>query len=194
MFRYKTKERALAIGALIILLCLISLTGATYALFTAGGEDGKIGINATAGYIDIDIIQATDDKPQSLVGKVLNFMPNAENPTILFEPGATFYTEGFQIKNNGNIIVNYIIYISEDEAYTEGFYDAFDVWITTAIDERIPPEELPKFEGRLIPEQTSEIYYLVFRMKETAGNEFQNKRFEGVGITVCATQGNVYYD
>ena len=36
----------------------------------------------------------------------------------------------------------------------------------------------------------SETYYLVIRMKETAGNEFQNKTYTGIGITVYAVQGN----
>ena len=51
-------------------------------------------------------------------------------------------------------------------------------------------EKLEDFNGRLEVGQSSDIYYLVFRMKETAGNDFQKQEFSGVGITVCAVQGN----
>ena len=51
--------------------------------------------------------------------------------------------------------------------------------------------KLQDFKGRLEVQQSSEVFYLVFRMKETAGNEFQDQIFTGVGITVCAVQGNV---
>jgi hypothetical protein len=51
--------------------------------------------------------------------------------------------------------------------------------------------KMQEFTGKLDPTKESEAYYLMVSMKETAGNEYQNRTFSGIGITVCAVQGNV---
>ena len=143
--------------------------------------------NATSGDLEVGIVDA-DDPTQSLVGQVLDFV--TEDGEVLFEPGALYYTKGFRVANLGDISMDYIIYISKDKDVAADFSTAFEVWITTNPTTREMSERLQEFEGSLKPEQSSEIYYLVFRMKETAGNEFQDRTFTGVGITVCAVQGN----
>ena len=188
MTRYKAQIESIIRAALVILLCLAFIIGSTFALFT--DNDGKIGINATAGNLEVDIVD-TSETPQSLVGDVLNFITTAQNPVALFEPGATFHTEGFRVKNEGNIPLNFILYISNDSEISDGFSDAFEVWITNDVTDRTSGERLQDFSGRLEIGESSDVYYLVFRMKETAGNEYQNRVFTGVGITVCAVQGNV---
>ena len=96
--------KKITMSLMIIFLCFTSVIGVTWALFTSG-NDGKIGINTTSGYIDMDIVDTNGD---SLVDKVLEFESDADNrETIYFEPGATFHTQGFKIANNGNITVNY---------------------------------------------------------------------------------------
>ena len=193
MFRYKQTKSTLIIAAMVILLCLVSITGATLALFTSNENDGTIGINATAGNLEVDIVDATDSQ-SSLVGEVLEFIPAVEGDEVLFEPGAVYCTEGFRVKNKGNIPINFILYISEDDTVSIDFKDAFEVWITKDPSARVGTEKLQDFDGRLEASKSSDIYYLVFRMKEGAGNEFQNRTFTGVGITVCAVQGNVGND
>ena len=190
MSRYKINNKTFIIAAMVILLCLVSITGATLALFTSNTEDGKIGINATSGNLKVDIVDASEN-PSSLVGDVLDFVTTSDNKKILFEPGATYYTEGFRVKNNGSIPVNFILYISEDETVSADFSDAFEVWLTEDPTNRENMVKLQEFDGRLEVGQNSSIYYLVFRMKEPAGDEFQDRTFTGVGITVCAVQGNV---
>lgn len=195
MSRYKPTHKTFIIAALLILLCLVSISGATFALFTSTTEDGKIGINATSGKMKVDIIDASD-KPQSLVGDVLDFITTSDKTEVLFEPGATYYTEGFRVKNAGNIDIKYILYISEDAHENgkpvENFSDAFEVWLTTNPKSKDGMVKIQDFSGTLEKEQASDVFYLVFRMKETAGNDFQNRTFTGVGITVCAVQGNGY--
>ena len=195
MSRYKPTHKTFIIAALLILLCLVSITGATFALFTSDPEDGTIGINATSGKMKIDIID-TSDEPQSLVGDVLDFITTSSKKEILFEPGATYYTEGFRVKNAGNINIKYILYISEDAREngqpTDDFSEAFEVWLTNDPKSRDGMVKIQDFSGTLEEGQASDVFYLVFRMKETAGNEFQNRTFTGVGITVCAVQGNGY--
>ena len=191
MSRYNVDKKTFIIAAMVILLCLVSLTGATLALFTSETEDGKIGINATSGNVKIDIVDEFDENV-SLVGEVLDFDTPTGDGLVEFEPGAVYYTEGFRVKNNSSIPVNFIIYISEDETVSADFSEAFDVWLTTDPTSRDGMEKIQKFEGSLGLGETSDVLYLVFRMKESAGNEFQDRTFTGVGITVCAVQGNGY--
>lgn len=181
--------KKVTMSVFIILLCLVSVVGSTWALFTSG-EDGKIGINSTSGYIDLDIV---DTDGNSLVGEVLNFESKVDDgKPIYFEPGATFYTQGFTIKNNGNITVNYRLYISNDENENmELFSEAFDLWVTDDLNNIGDDSKITQFVGTLAPGETGSTQYLVIRMKEDAGNDFQGKVYTGIGITVYAVQGNV---
>ena len=190
MFRYKSNKQAFIIAAMIILICLICLTGATYALFTSNLSDGTIGVITTSGDVRVDIVNPDDE--QSLVGQVLEFITLSENKDILFEPGASFYTQGFKVKNIGDIPINYRVSISEDEEIDmHEFNEAFDIWITTDPHDMTKAQRLTAFVGRLDPEESSdEVYYLCVKMKETAGNYFQDKTYTGIGITVFAVQGN----
>ena len=191
MFRYKSYKQTFIVAALIILLCLVCLTGATFALFTNDPDDGTIGIITTAGDVKVDIIDSSSG--ESLVGKVLQFRSSSEERQIIFEPGATFVTRGFKVKNAGNIPVNFRLYVSRDENIDmEEFINAFDVWITKEPTDLKSAERLTEFYGRLeVGQPTDEIYYLVIKMKETAGNQFQGKEYTGIGVTVYAIQGNV---
>ena len=173
----------------IIFLCLTSVIGTTWALFTSG-NDGKIGINSTSGYIDLDIV---DVDGNSLVGDVLDFETKSDDgEPIYFEPGATFYTQGFTVKNNGNITINYRLYISSDEGENmESFNEAFELWVTDDPNSIGGENKITEFVGTLNPGETGQVQYLVIKMKESAGNDFQGKTYTGIGITVYAVQGNV---
>jgi hypothetical protein len=185
------KRTTITISLITILLCLVSMVGVSYALFTAG-DDGKIGINAAAAECDIDIV---DENGVSLIGETLDFDPRDGRDIIYFEPGATFYTEGFKISNNGNIPVNYRLSISPDPNMDmTAFNDAFDFWITTDPEDPSAPVGLKDFDGMIQPGKTSDTYYLVVRMKPNVDNGFQNKIYSGIGVTVTAVQGNVDID
>ena len=199
MVRCKSNKKAFIITALIILLCLISLVGATLAIFTSDKNDGTIGIVATAGYIDIDIV---DESGKTLVGEVLEFHTSAEQKEILFEPGAVFYTQGFKIKNNGDIPVKFKLSVGKDNVIDINgepvdinvFNKAFEIWITKKPTRSAEAEDLKPFIGTLGVDEnnnTSDTYYLVVKMKESADNHFQNKEYTGIGVTVYAVQGNV---
>ena len=187
----KSNKKAFVVALAVIFLCLVSIAGATLALLTDSTGDGKIGINTTAGNLEVDIVDASDS-PTTIVGEVLGFIDSDGNPIdVLFEPGATICTEGFRVKNEGNIPINYIIYVSENKDLPDEFYDAFEVWITTNPQSKDDMVLLPQFDGRVEAGGVSEVYYLVFHMKESAGNEFQDQTYTGIGITVLAVQGNV---
>lgn len=192
MFRYRSNKQAFIIAVLVILLCLVSLTGATLALFTNNTSNGTIGVITTAGDVKVDIVSATDPST-SLVGQVLQFQTSADQKEILFEPGATFYTQGFKIKNTGDIPVNFRLSVSEDEDIDmEEFKKAFEVWISTDPKNPAAATKLTEYICRLeAGDSSTDTYYLFIKMKEAVGNEFQGKTYSGIGVTVYAVQGNV---
>lgn len=187
MFRYKSNKQALVIAALVILLCLVCLTGATLALFTNDLRDGTIGIVTTSGDVEIDIV---DSFGASLKNESLSFITTSDEP--LFEPGAVFYTQEFCIVNTGTVSVQFSLSVSKDEDFAEeDVANAFEIWIVPANNpDYRNAERLTNFKGRLGVGDASESYILIVKMKETAGNEFQGKTFSGIGITVYAVQGN----
>ena len=192
MFRYKTKKQAFIIAALIILICLVCLTGATLALFTSDINDGTIGIITTAADLNVDIV---DTAGETLQGRALTFVTTAgaaDSSKVLFEPGAVFYTQGFKVKNEGNVPVNFKLSVSKDDRIDQNEFDsAFDVWIVKEGDDMSTAQKLTEFKGRIEVGKDSETYYLFIKMKESVGNEFQGKTYTGIGVTVYAVQGNV---
>ena len=189
MFRYKSNKQAFIIAALVILLCLACLTGATLALFTSDLKDGTIGIVTTSGDVEIDIV---DTSGVTLQSRALDFMTTSDDEKPLFEPGAIFYTQGFQVKNTGNIPVNFSLSVSKDDKIDmKEFDEAFEVWIVRSDDENFAnAERLTNFKGRLEVGESSATYHLFIKMKESVGNEFQGKTYTGIGVTVYAVQGN----
>ena len=189
MFRYNTKKQAFLIAALVILLCLACLTGATFALFTSDINDGTIGVVITSGDIEVDIV---DTAGVTLQNRALDFITSSDDKVPLFEPGATFYTQAFQVKNTGNVSVKFRLSVSKDDRIdmTE-FNEAFEVWIVRAEDgDYKNAERVTDFVGSLAVGDSSEKYCLVVKMKETMGNGFQGKTYTGIGVTVYAVQGN----
>ena len=197
MLRYKTNKQAFIIAALVILLCLVSLTGATLALFTSDPKDGTIGIVTTSGSVKVDII---DTAGVTLQNRAMDFLTPAGVVEPLFEPGATFYTQEFLIENKGNIPINYFLSVGKDDIVdVDGrkvdinvFNEAFEIWIVRAEDPDFAnAERLTDFKGTLKAGEVSEPYCLFVQMKETADNDFQNQIYSGIGVTVYAVQGNV---
>ena len=192
MSLYNRITSPIVAATLILLLCFANLVGTTYALFTAQTKDGSIGVITTSGDVGVDIV---DTAGESLKGKVLQFVTTSETP-VLFEPGTTFYTQGFKIMNAGNIPVNFRVsvnYGNMTEAERLKFEEAFEIGITTDPTRQTDAEPTDKFVGSLDvsgDDSSSQTYHLIIRMKETVGNEFQGAKYEGIGITVYAVQAN----
>ena len=197
MFRYKSHKQAFIMTALVILLCLVCLTGATLALFTNDPNDGTIGIVTTSGDVEIDIV---DTSGVTLQNKALSFITSSDDTEPLFEPGATFYTQGFKIKNIGDIPVKFRLNFNEEGIKDEKgnvitvqtLLETFDIWITTDPSKPESAKPLEAFYGTLDVEENreSDTYYLFIKMKESVSNEFQGKTYTGIGVTVYAVQGN----
>lgn len=204
MSRYKrnrTYKQAFIMTALVTLLCLVCLTGATLALFTSDESDGTIGIVTTAGEVKIDIV---DLDGKTLQNRALAFMVSSkymDSDSVYFEPGASFFTQGFKIKNDGNIPVkfhlsigqNNIVDMKGNKVDINDFLEVFDMWITTDPYNPDLAEPMNEFSGRLGTSETdnlSETYYLIIKMKESVDNDFQGEEYSGIGVTVYAVQGN----
>ena len=184
MIRYKTKKQALIIAVLIVILCLVNLTGATLALFTNNPNDGTIGVVTTAGKVKVDVV---DTNHVSLKNQPLYFVTFDDESneklvptdTVLFEPGACFYTQGFKIENEGNVSIKFRMAISEAEGVDMmAFQEGFEVWVATDPADMSTAIDLPSFRGSLPPETVGDtVYYLVIRMKTSVGNGFQGQIF-----------------
>ncbi len=189
-YRYymeRRKTRAIITLSIMVIILLIAFIGLVYFVFTFE-NDGKIGVITITGECKVDVV---DTKGNSLIGDVLDFETTEKENKIYFEPGSLYYTEGFAVTNIGTMPVNFHATISKDaETDSSAFEEAFELWITQDTSNLENAEKLTSFTGNLDVDQSSETYYLVIRMKETAGNEFQNKTYTGIGITVYAVQGN----
>lgn len=186
--RHYKKEIIIAVA--VILLCVISVTGTTFALFTSNLNDGTIGVNVTSGNVEVDI---QDTEGKTLVGDVLDFVTTGVNTTLYWEPGATFYTQGFKVANVGNIPVNFKAYIENGNEDTK-LIEALEFYVTDDLKNIKEAKRLNEFSGRLEVGESSKTYYLVVHMKEDANNDYQGLYLTGVGITVLASQGNVNVD
>ena len=158
---------------------------------TPGGNQtgtGNSNVNVTTGKLKVDIVDSTGI---SVVGKSLSYMTETGG-AVQFAPGVVHYTQAFAIKNTGDVTFNYELFITQTEQMKElRFADAFDFWLTT--DPSDPSDlseaqEIRSFRGTLEAGKTGQYYYLVISMKEGAGNEFQGMSWDGIGITVNATQ------
>ncbi len=194
----KSTKRALLLSVCSIVLCFVMLIGTTFAWFT---DTASTAVNTIqSGTLDIDIVDK--EGTNSLDGKTLYFR-NANNGTdILWEPGATFHLDQFQLVNKGNLALKYKLTVNGVEGDTE-LLDAID--FTVKIGEA-EATKLEGWEGVLIPKGatpidaekeavgTTGLITISGHMKETAGNEYQGKTLTGLGIKVVATQYTYEYD
>lgn len=181
-----TGKNVLIIILIILLLIAIALAIIFGILMYNQKDSGQIGVNVTTGKCKIDIV---DSDGATLVGDVLDFALEGDEDTIYFEPGMLCYTEGFSVKNVGTVKINFHVSVSEDaEIDNEQFKNAFELWITNDVSDLSEATEITSFTGTLSAGEQSETYYLVIRMKDTAGNEFQDQTYTGIGITVHAVQ------
>ena len=194
MEQTKTKK-ALIMSVLSMVLCIAMLIGMTFAWFT---DTASTGVNKIqAGTLKVDIV---DNNGASLEGKTLYFRDVNENKNVLWEPGATFNLDSFKIVNKGKLALKYKVAITGLTGDAE-LLEAIDFTIK---DENGNEQTLNGWEGKLLPNGAAAIdnmpagetgcFTITGKMKESAGNEYQGKSLEGIGITVYATQLNYESD
>lgn len=193
----KATKRALLTSVMALVMCVVMLVGTTFAWFT---DTASTAVNKiVAGNLDVDIV---DENGNSLDGESLSFVKagaatDAE-ADILWEPGATFFTQGFKIVNKGNLALKYKVVVSGTTGDAK-LLKAIDFAFVT--DNTTPDADPVPFanEGKLLKQNDSApanngVYYLRGHMKEEAGNEYKNLTLDGISITVYATQYTHEFD
>ena len=179
-----TKTKKALRGSLFALfLCIVLLIGTTFAWFT---DTASTGVNKIqAGNLKVDIVDATNTA-KSLKEDTLKFTDVNNSTDILWEPGVTFNTPAFKIKNAGNLALKYKLTLNG----VTGDQKLLDAITFSVVDENKNEVNLDAFTGELKKEELSGALYIQGHMDEAAGNECQGKSLESLSLTVVATQLN----
>ena len=203
----KATKRALLTSVMALVMCVVMLVGTTFAWFT---DTASTNVNRiVAGNLKVDIV----DKEGTTHLDTLKFTKaeaetdkDTEDTIILWEPGCRYVTEGFRIKNAGNLALKWKAEINKG-SITDGkvensaiakdgksLLDVIDFYVVTY--EGITETEvaIEDFVGNLKKDETSGVYYIKAVMRTTAGNDYQDLTLEGITITVYATQDTVESD
>ena len=196
----KATKRALLTSVMALVMCVVMLVGTTFAWFT---DTASTGVNKiVAGNLKVDIVGATTGNHIDS----LSFQNKDNSSSILWEPGVTFHTEGFRIKNDGNLALKWKMVVNKDSASTgvvEGsngkagmnLLDVIDFSVVSSKDENAPAVKIDEFVGHTAAETIDSVtYYIKGTMKTTAGNDYQDLTLDGITITVYATQDTVEFD
>lgn len=182
----KTVRKALWMSVLSIALCLTMLVGTTFAWFT---DTATTAVNRIqSGTLKVDIV---DENGTSIKGGTMNFVNANGSNDILWEPGVTFKTPVFKIKSTGSLALKYKLVLNG----VTGDNKLLEVIKFTVVDANDQEVALDTFVGHLTPDNAlSGALYIKGHMEETAGNDYQDKKLDGLGITVLATQDTVESD
>ena len=198
----KATKRALLTSVMALVMCVVMLVGTTFAWFT---DTASTGVNKiVAGNLKVDIVDA-DNTNTSLDKGTLKFIQAVNESEVrlvedvLWEPGATFFTQGFKIANNGNLALKYKVVVSGITGDTGLLkvmkFDVVSAMTKTGSEvnfDTTPGQLLPSAAGT--PSVSNTTYYLRGHMDENAGNEYKNMTLTGISVTVYATQLKSEFD
>ena len=173
-----TTKRSLLASVLALVMCVSMLVGTTFAWFT---DTASTGVNKIqAGTLDVQLL---DEQGNTLEGQTLSWKKAADgaNQAVLWEPGCTYELQPIVIKNAGNLALRYKIVISGIQGDAE-LNNAIEWTIAntstvTALD-----------ADHALAAGASDTLTIKGHMRKDAGNEYQGKSIDGIGITVVATQ------
>ena len=206
MTQTKTSKRALLTSALSLLLCCTMLIGTTWAWFTDSVTSA--GNKIQSGTLQVDLLVKggntdytkytsvkTDHKP------IFNY--------DLWEPGYTLVTNA-KVVNNGTLALKYTLkFVSADDIASQKLAEVIDVYyspseVTVASRDDIASlnylgtlkdvftqGEAVVMNDNLEPkgkENCEDFATIVLKMKEEAGNEYQNQTISAFDIQLLATQ------
>ena len=194
----KTTKRALLSSVMAMLICVAMLIGTTFAWFT---DSASTAVNKIqAGTLDVALEMAIKSSDGTRIewataeGQTLLWQkaPGHESEEVLWEPGCTYNLNQFRIVNNGNLALKYKIVISGIVGDAK-LLEAIDFTVS-GVDGATTTATLNGFEGKLAASSMTDAITISGHMKESAGNEYQDKSIDGIAITVYATQDTVEYD
>ena len=184
MKKFSSKQ-ALLLSVLSMVLCVSMLIGSTFAWFT---DSATANVNTIqSGNLDVELV-GEDGEP--LEG-ALKWKAHDNRETILWEPGCEYKTQGFRIKNNGNLALKYTIALNG----VVGDARLLEVINFSVVDANGTEIALNTFEGKLEnANQASDVLYLKGKMSEAADNNYMKQELSGITIVIYATQLNHEYD
>ena len=115
----KSTKKAFIGALLALVICFTMLVGSTLAWFT---DSASVGIQTiTTGTLDLTIEDGADDTANSLEGQILTWQKKNANvgDPVWWEPGATYETNEFYIKNEGNLNLKFKIALDDFQGDVE---------------------------------------------------------------------------
>ena len=188
----RATKRALLTSVMALVMCVVMLVGTTFAWFT---DTASTGVNKIqAGNLKVDIVKS--ENGGSIKGESMSFVNKDGSADILWEPGVTFRTPGFKIKNDGNLALKYKLALNGVTGSSKLLeVIRFSVVTAGTTDNSFEAVDIDRFEGHLAAGATDDtVLYIQGHMDKNAGNEYQGLELTGLGITVYATQDNVEND
>ena len=188
----KQTKKALIMSVTSMVLCVAMLVGMTFAWFT---DTASTAVNKIqAGNLEVDIVAANTETSIQDTGLQFKNMNNSSD--ILWEPGATFLTDGFQVMSKGNLALKYKLEIdlsNLDAGSDAKLLDVIKFSVVKA--DKTRAVDLDEFVGNLTSESNkSEVMYIKATMDSAAGNDYQGLTLNGIKIKVYATQDTVEND
>lgn len=178
-------KKSIFLSLLIIGVCIVVLSGTSYAWFTdtATTDGNKI----VTGNLHVELVGADSGNPVESLRWVK--AAGLGDEEIYFEPGARFESESFRVKNSGNLSLKYKLQIDG----LDGDSKLLEVINFTIKDSSGSVVNLDE-ERNLSPGTTSDAFTIIAIMNVTAGNEYQGLTMEGIKIKAVATQDTVETD
>lgn len=186
MTKMKNTKRALLLSALSLLLCVSMLVGSTFAWFTDSVTSGSNIIKS--GTLEVALLDANGASLENEMIEWITADGRAQD-AILWEPGCTYSTETFTVKNEGNLALKYKLLINGITGDVK-LLEAIEWTVTVGSTETA----LADLNGELLPGESSEAIVLTGHMKEEAGNEYQDLTVENISVSVVATQLTSEFD
>ena len=179
MTKKRSTKRALLLSALSLLMCVSMLIGSTFAWFTDSVTSGSNIIKS--GRLEVSLLDAAGN---SLEGKMIKWATadDRAQDQILWEPGCTYNTEPFTVKNTGNLALKFRLFVNGING---------DEKLLEVIDFECKAGTLDLVNGNeytLLPGEEIAGIALTGHMAEEAGNEYQGLTIENISISVIATQ------
>ncbi|WP_405320564.1 TasA family protein [Frisingicoccus sp.] len=179
----KKTKKALYASVMSLVLCCVMLIGTTFAWFT---DSATTGVNKIqAGTLDVELV---DGQGNSLEGKALEFHDKEGKTNILWEPGATFETGEFKVKNNGSLALRYEIAINGIKVSDNKLMEVITFKVVNADGTDVSLDKDGFIEMLTPGASSSNNLKITATMKSSAGNAYQKESVENVSITVFATQ------
>lgn len=178
-------KKSIFLSLLIIGVCIVVLSGTSYAWFTdtASTDGNKI----QTGTLKVSLIGVDSGEPVESLRWVK--AAGLGDEEIYFEPGARFESESFRVKNSGNLSLKYKLQIDG----LDGDSKLLEVINFTIKDSSGSVVDLDE-ERNLSPGTTSDAFTIIATMDEMASSDYQGLTMEGIKIKVVATQDTVESD